>query len=266
MLLLLLFFIAIISTVFAISKPNYLPQTNRHAVLAYATSMNMYDLLTSANQARAANGLGPLRLTQALNKSAQMKANDQIANNYWAHVSPSGVQPWYWFQQAGYSYVSAGENLAYGFNTGSEVNTAWINSPTHKDNLLGNYVDVGFGIANGPSFQGGENTVVVAHYGNPQPGYSYPEALVEKPAPPPPVPPAPQPSLTSGTPKPYSINLSSTQTANQPSSVNISYKDIIILTSALVLGSPVIIIEIRKRHKSVLREREKSKQPTEPKN
>jgi hypothetical protein len=137
-------------------------------VLAYATNVNRSDLLAYTNTARAQNGLGALTLNSQLNSSSQGKADDMIANNYWAHVSPSGTQPWYWFDSAGYKYQSAGENLAYGFDSSNGVVNGWMNSPTHKANVLGDYADVGFGIANGSNYQGGENTVVVAHYGKPQ--------------------------------------------------------------------------------------------------
>lgn len=137
-------------------------------VLSYATGMSISDLLSATNQSRTSNSLPPLKLDSKLNSSAQAKANDMVANNYWSHVSPTGVQPWYWFQQSGYVYITAGENLAYGFNTGNEVNQAWMNSPTHHANIVGDYADVGFGIANGASFQGGEYTIVVAHYGKAQ--------------------------------------------------------------------------------------------------
>ena len=141
---------------------------NTQKVLAYATTMSISDLISTANQSRVANGLNPLSASSTLNRSAQMKANDMTKNDYWAHESPSGVQPWYWFDSAGYSYAAAGENLAYGFSTGTDVTTAWMNSPTHKANILGDYTEVGFGISSSPSYQGGENTVIVAHYGKPQ--------------------------------------------------------------------------------------------------
>lgn len=138
---------------------------NKKDVLAYASSMTISDLLAATNKSRTDNGLSPLSLDSSLNTSAQLKANDMVANNYWSHVAPDGTQPWHWFDQVGYKYSTAGENLAYGFGTGKEVEVAWINSPTHKANVLGDYEDVGFGIANSATFQGHENTVVVAHYG-----------------------------------------------------------------------------------------------------
>lgn len=169
---------------------------NKQAVLAYATNMSINDLLAAANQSRAANGLAPLTLNAKLNNSAQMKAQDMITNNYWAHISPTGVQPWYWFQKAGYNYSAAGENLAYGFYTGYEVNAAWMNSTSHRDNILGSYVDVGFGIASGPQYQGAENTVVVAHYGKPVAPAPAPAPTPAPTAPTTPAPPTPTPTTT----------------------------------------------------------------------
>lgn len=161
-------------------------------VLAYATNINRADLAAYANAARTSSGLGTLSQNNALDAAAQMKANDMIANNYWAHVSPSGVQPWYWFTAAGYDYTAAGENLAYGFATSENVITAWMNSAGHRANLLGSYQEVGYGIASGENYQGSQNTVVVAHYGTPR--ATPPAAPVTPAAPAAPAPPAPIPS------------------------------------------------------------------------
>jgi len=136
------------------------------SVLAYATEMSRGGLLAGTNAARSANGLSALALHDQLNNSAQAKAQHMADNNYWAHVAPDGTQPWYFFGQAGYVYIRAGENLAYGFGTSQGAVDGWMNSPSHRANILGNYADVGFGIVNVPDYQGnGEQTIVVAHYG-----------------------------------------------------------------------------------------------------
>jgi uncharacterized protein YkwD len=132
---------------------------------AYASIINVNDLLNDSNAVRAANGVAPLQIDNRLNNSASLKAQDMFANNYWANVSPNGTQPWYWFTQAGYPYHSAGENLARGFSTSQEVINGWMNSPTHRANLLSpNFYDVGFAVVNG-TLQGRQTILVVAHYG-----------------------------------------------------------------------------------------------------
>ncbi|HUD11142.1 MAG TPA: CAP domain-containing protein [Candidatus Saccharimonadia bacterium] len=136
-------------------------------VLDYATDITSLELLAQTNQQRADNGLAPLKLNAELDDSASMKAADMFAEDYWAHVSPSGIQPWYWFTKAGYSYSYAGENLAKDFATTSGVMTGWMNSPGHRANILNpHYVDVGFAVENG-TLVGGQTTLVVAHYGAP---------------------------------------------------------------------------------------------------
>ena len=172
------------------------PQPSGKAqVLAYATEMSRSGLLSGTNAARSANGLAPFALNSKLNSSAQAKAQDMADKNYWAHVSPDGTEPWYFFDQAGYSYVRAGENLAYGFMTSQGAVDGWMNSPSHRANILGDYYDVGFGIVNAPDYQNsGQQTIVVAHYGT--------EAMAPTPAAPAPAPPAP--ASTSPTPPPAS--------------------------------------------------------------
>lgn len=141
------------------------PQAQAAKVLAYSTNVSISGLVEATNQSRAANGLGALAVNAALNSGAQSKADHMIAHNYWAHTAPDGTEPWHFFSQTGYNYTHAGENLAYGFDSSSEIQDAWMNSPGHRANVLGDYKDVGFGIANGSSYQSGENTVVVAFYG-----------------------------------------------------------------------------------------------------
>lgn len=134
-------------------------------VLAYAQDITPVDIFNLTNNERIANGLPALRLDAKLNSSATMKAQNMFAENYWAHVSPSGIQPWYWFQQAGYSYTYAGENLAKDFDTSAGTVQGWMNSPGHRANILNaNYTEVGFAVQNG-TLQGGQTTLVVAHYG-----------------------------------------------------------------------------------------------------
>lgn len=161
------------------------------SVLAYSTSMSRTDLLNATNAFRSQNGMASLSLNTQLNTSAQNKAQHMVDNDYWAHNAPDGTTPWYFFDQAGYSYSRAGENLAYGFNTSQDAVNGWIGSPGHRANMLGEYQDVGFGFVDGPNYQGGPNTVVVAHYG-----------ATATPAPPAPAPVAP--ATTSTPPAPTS--------------------------------------------------------------
>ena len=170
-------------------------------VLAYAQDITPVDIFNLTNQERVANGLPALRLDAKLNSSAAMKAQNMFAENYWAHVSPSGIQPWYWFQQAGYSYTYAGENLAKDFDTSSGTVQGWMNSPGHRANILNaNYTDVGFAVQNG-TIGGGQTTLVVAHYGS----LAGSSVAVTVPALSPPKPAPPKPVIAAANPVPATL-------------------------------------------------------------
>lgn len=148
---------------------NSLLGREHHNVLGYATDISAQVLLQETNGERTANHEAALQLNPQLTAAAQAKANDMAQQNYWAHVSPSGRQPWDFIHAAGYQYEAAGENLAYGFGTSEQIMSAWMHSAEHRANILdGDYQDVGFAIVNIPNYQGtGPQTLVVAEYGEP---------------------------------------------------------------------------------------------------
>lgn len=126
-------------------------------------------LVDLANADRATNQLSSLSINPVLEEAARLKAEDMAAKSYFAHYSPDGVSPWYWFTQAGYRFAYAGENLAINFDDSSAVNTAWMNSPTHRANILnGNFTEVGIATAKG-MYQGRETVFVVQMFGRPLP-------------------------------------------------------------------------------------------------
>jgi uncharacterized protein YkwD len=147
-----------------------LQPVQHHGVLSYATEMSTSELLTATNNQREQNGAGDLALNSKLGAAAQTKANDMVARNYWSHNTPDGQEPWVFVQSSGYSYLKAGENLAYGFLTSDKTIDGWMNSPSHRENLLDtSFTEVGFGYANAEDFNhSGQETVVVAMYGKPQ--------------------------------------------------------------------------------------------------
>jgi len=61
-------------------------------------------LIDETNASRVSNGLPDLQVSPLLTAAAQDKANDEATKGYFAHTSPQGVTPWYWFQQAGYNF------------------------------------------------------------------------------------------------------------------------------------------------------------------
>lgn len=134
-------------------------------ILGYASQISPSEIVRLTNLKRAESGLGSLRFDSQLSAAAAQKAADMFAKNYWAHTSPTGTPPWYFISQSGYVYRYAGENLARDFADPVSVVNAWMNSPTHRENLLSNrYSDIGVAVIDG-SLGGRDTTLVVQMFG-----------------------------------------------------------------------------------------------------
>jgi hypothetical protein len=126
-------------------------------------------LADGTNAARVSNNLPTLQVSPLLTEAAQEKANDMAKNNYFAHTSPAGLTPWYWFGNVGYDFTYAGENLAVDFSDSQDVTTAWLNSPEHRANIMSaNFTQVGIAIATG-TFEGHPAVYVAEEFGTPSP-------------------------------------------------------------------------------------------------
>lgn len=125
--------------------------------LAARETLTVEQVLMQANEDRARLGLPLLQLDQSLNLAAFAKAEDMLANNYFAHVSPEGVKPWHWFKALGYEYSFAGENLAIGYEDAVDLERSWMASPKHRENLLSpKYRDMGVAIV----YKNGQKVIV----------------------------------------------------------------------------------------------------------
>jgi uncharacterized protein YkwD len=124
-------------------------------------------LVELTNTDRTANKLHGLIVSPVLQQAAQLKANDMAAKSYFAHNSPEGLTPWHWFEEAGYGFSFAGENLAVYFSDSAELEHAWMNSPLHRANILNSYfTEIGIATAKGV-YQGRETVYVVQEFGRP---------------------------------------------------------------------------------------------------
>lgn len=141
-------------------------QRNFTAVLGKSIDISSQVLLSLTNQKRQHENLPTLFLNDDLSQAAMAKAKDMFTKNYWAHNAPDGTPPWYFIKQTGYEYAYAGENLARGFNTSSDVVDAWMQSISHRENMLsGNYTDVGFAFMQGKLLDE-DTTLVVEMFGS----------------------------------------------------------------------------------------------------
>ncbi|MBI4057779.1 hypothetical protein HY405_00435 [Candidatus Microgenomates bacterium] len=130
-------------------------------VLGYtAASLPVDRIVELTNQKRAQNGLSSLKFNSTLATAASAKGSHMLTRDYWAHIAPDGTTPWVFFNQVGYRYLYAGENLARDFDSPEGVVDAWMASPTHRDNILsGKYDDIGIAVVQGDL--GGQPTTLV---------------------------------------------------------------------------------------------------------
>ncbi len=150
--------------------------TGKIGVLGYASQIPPSEVIKLSNDKRLEAGLSPLSENPLLVEAARQKGLDMLEKDYWAHVSPDGVEPWYFFQSAGYEYRYAGENLARDFSSPVGAVEAWMASPTHRDNLLSDkYSEIGVAVVEG-DLNGVETTLVVQLFGTQAGAASVPAA------------------------------------------------------------------------------------------
>lgn len=139
-------------------------------VLGSAANISPSEVERLINIQRNNNGLGSLSDNSTLDSATIAKCNDMLAKGYWAHFAPDGTSPWSFFLKFGYKYQYAGENLARDFNDAQSAVNAWMNSPTHRENILNpHYVDTGVGVCEG-SLAGIDATIIVQFFGFPLAG------------------------------------------------------------------------------------------------
>jgi len=112
-------------------------------------------VLCLINRERAQNGQSPLRASRRLEEAAEGHCAELVADDYFAHVSPTGETPVQRIGDTGYipgpsvGYV-IGENLAwgtYGLATPQSTVAAWVASPGHLANILeAKYTETGIGV------------------------------------------------------------------------------------------------------------------------
>lgn len=148
---------------------------------AFSSSISAQNIIDLTNYSRASFGEPGLHENGMLDAAAQAKAEDMLKNQYFNHVSPSGITPWDFITNSGYNYIIAGENLAINFYSSEGVEQAWMNSPEHRANILNkDFEDIGIGIATG-QFHGENAVFVVQMFGTSlnqpilvKPGYTRP--------------------------------------------------------------------------------------------
>lgn len=113
-------------------------QNTASARLAKTSTSNplINQVLTLVNQHRQQAKLKPLKLNAQLNASAQAHSQDMALNDFFGHRGSHGSMADNRILAAGYNYAVVGENIAAGFATPEATVQAWMNSPSHRKNVL----------------------------------------------------------------------------------------------------------------------------------
>ena len=90
---------------------------------------------------------GPLEMNPELRCASRLHSKDMYDKGYFAHDNQEGLDPYQRMENAGYTGIPAGENIAQGPTTGSGVIDLWFTSETgHCENMLSDsHVHIGVG-------------------------------------------------------------------------------------------------------------------------
>lgn len=129
-----------------------------------ALDLTRGNITAAVNHEREVRNLVLLSTNPKLQAAAQYKSDDMVARRYFSHTDPEGNYLWPRIVSEGYTpYAQLGENLAIEFYSTESLVAAWMNSPTHRANILQDgFRDQGVGLTFGNS-QGGEYHSAVAN-------------------------------------------------------------------------------------------------------
>jgi uncharacterized protein YkwD len=149
--------------------------------VASPDALTAKDVIVLTNAERAKEHLSPLSTDDRLSRMAEAKAKDMIDRQYFAHMSPTGVDVVGLSLKFGYDYLNIGENLALGdFVSSRDVVTGWMNSPGHRANIMNtSYHAIGVAAMKG-SYQGKVVWYAVQEFGRPITDCPPPAGTVQK--------------------------------------------------------------------------------------
>jgi uncharacterized protein YkwD len=104
-------------------------------------------VLAAHNRERSEAKLPPLTLDRKLTAAAQVQADDMAKHQKMAHEGSDGSSPFDRIKRQNYRYRSAGENIAEGQRTVEALMRVWMDSPPHRENILGKFEQAGIAVA-----------------------------------------------------------------------------------------------------------------------
>lgn len=141
------------------------------------------EIIALTNLERKKAGVPLLTPNTLLSEAAEKKAQSMVSAGIFDHYYESEgelINPWQFILESGYEYFHAGENLGKDFSQSTTLVQAWMDSPTHRENLLNpDYTEIGVAVVQGPYLDKDETTLIVQLFATP---VSAVEAGLENPA------------------------------------------------------------------------------------
>lgn len=111
------------------------------------------EVFALTNAQRQKNGLKPLKWDKSLALLAEIHCEDMIERGFFDHVNPDGETPFDRMREYDIEYWTAGENIAAGQYSPKAVVEAWMNSETHRENILSpNFKSTGISVLKGGDY------------------------------------------------------------------------------------------------------------------
>lgn len=101
-----------------------------------AHALRLHEMAVAINRVRVAHGLPPLKLNAELCRAAQWMSDEILLTGRFGHVDSAGRRADARARMVGYEFEWLGENLAAGQSSLERALQAWLNSPSHRENLL----------------------------------------------------------------------------------------------------------------------------------
>ncbi len=108
-----------------------------------ATDPMVIAIVEAHNKIRSEEDLPPLKFAPLLANAAQIQAEDMAEHDEMKHEGSDGSTSSERIKRAGYRSLVTGENVAKWYPDVAEVMQAWFDSPHHKENILGDFTELG---------------------------------------------------------------------------------------------------------------------------
>jgi hypothetical protein len=131
---------------------------------ALAKGLNAEEIFVLTNAERDKAGIKRLVPNRLLTEAAEKKAQAIFKTNSFGH-SIDGKKFSDWIRAAGYKYDYAGENLAINYFDSNDAMAAWMQSESHKKNILNpEFEDIGVAVLEG-KFKDADTILAVQEFG-----------------------------------------------------------------------------------------------------